>query len=258
MSVINSTIISQQQALRLRARQDLEDFKGIKRKTGEEWIIRTPGSYLPGVYETVVELQNAYIITPSRALQLRAVRTFVDDYKKERRAGEEWLVTINDTSYHILDIFEEYVGIVEVTVLDKTQYAVVVDPLDEETGKNRMGAKELRAGEICFFLRPGESLEGGIKDKYILAEDTALLLKAKEAFNDVDGEHAPGDRWMVQGPRDYIPPVQVEVVEVRRRIPLDKNEGIYIRDTRTGLVRSETAKACLLEAHEELWEKDLT
>jgi len=257
-SVVQAVIIGEQQALRLRARQDLEDRNGSKRKTGEEWIIRKPGSYLPNIYETVVELQNSYIITPAKAVQLRAVRNFEDVYSKDRRAGEEWLVTSKDTSFHILDVFEEYVGMVPITVLNKTQYCLILDPLDEETGTNRMGAKVLVVGETSFFLRPAESLEGGIKNTYILADDNALLLRAKELFKDSEGEHLPGDKWMVHGPRGYIPPVEVEVLEVRKRIPLDKNEGIYVRDTRTGLVRSETAKAYLLEAHEELWEKELT
>lgn len=39
---------------------------------------------------------------------------------------------------------------------------------------------------------------------------------------------------MIHGPCAYIPPVEVEVVENREKIPLDKNEGIYVRDTRTG------------------------
>jgi phenylacetaldehyde dehydrogenase len=34
---------------------------------------------------------------------------------------------------------------------------------------------------------------------------------------------------MIYGPRDYIPPVEVEIVEKRVSIPLDENEGIYVR-----------------------------
>jgi len=31
---------------------------------------------------------------------------------------------------------------------------------------------------------------------------------------------------MISGPTDYVPPVQVEIVEKRKAIPLDENEGI--------------------------------
>lgn len=63
---------------------------------------------------------------------------------------------------------------------------------------------------------------------------------------------------MVQGPRVYVPPIQVEILEYRSRIPLDTNEGVYVRDIRTGLVRCEFGKSYMLEAHEEFWLKELT
>ncbi|NER81216.1 MAG: colicin uptake protein, partial [Leptolyngbya sp. SIO1D8] len=71
-------------------------------------------------------------------------------------------------------------------------------------------------------------------------------------------EHRPGDLWMIRGPRDYIPPVQVEVAERRRAIPLDKNEGLYVRDTQTGELKLVTGpQAYMLSPYEELWEKEL-
>lgn len=39
---------------------------------------------------------------------------------------------------------------------------------------------------------------------------------------------------MIYGPCIYTPPIEVEVLEHRRKIALDKNEGIYVRDTKTG------------------------
>jgi len=47
------------------------------------------------------------------------------------------------------------------------------------------------------------------------------------------------------------------LIEVRHKIPLDKNEGIYIRDIRTGIIRSVMDESYLLKAHEELWDKEL-
>lgn len=44
---------------------------------------------------------------------------------------------------------------------------------------------------------------------------------------------------MIRGPTEYVPPVEVEVVCERKAIPLDENEGIYVRDIKTG-------KVCLL------------
>ena len=62
---------------------------------------------------------------------------------------------------------------------------------------------------------------------------------------------------MIRGPTDYIPAVEGEVVLRRKAIPLDVNEGIYVRDVKTGKVRSVIGKTYLLTENEELWEKDL-
>ena len=39
-------------------------------------------------------------------------------------------------------------------------------------------------GEKSFFLQPGETMEKGIQDVYILEEDEALICKALLAFKD--------------------------------------------------------------------------
>ena len=259
VDTVKAVIIGKGQALRLRAREQTTDVNGVTRANGEEWLIRTPGAYLPRIYETVVELQNPVILNTRTALHLRATKKFEDVYGKLRNPGDEWLVTHDMSTHHIYDVYEEYIDIVELTTLTKSQYAYVVDPVDPKTGKNRLGAKELRKGETAFFLQPGEYLDGGIRDVYILGDDNSLLLKANEKYIGEDGAtHEPGDKWMVKGPTSYIPPIQVEVVEKRNKIPLDKNEGVYVRDTKTGLVRSEIGKTFMLAAHEELSEMELS
>jgi len=62
---------------------------------------------------------------------------------------------------------------------------------------------------------------------------------------------------MIYGPCDYIPPVEVEIVEKRTQIPLDENEGIYVRDITSGKVRAVIGTAYMLRPTEELWNKDL-
>lgn len=62
---------------------------------------------------------------------------------------------------------------------------------------------------------------------------------------------------MVRGPKDYIPAVEAEVVLRRKAIPLDVNEGIYVRDVKTGKIRSVIGSTYLLTENEELWDKDL-
>ena len=67
----------------------------------------------------------------------------------------------------------------------------------------------------------------------------------------------PGDRWMIRGPCEYVPPVEVEVIAHRKAIPLDENEGIYVRDIKSGKVRAVCGQTYMLNQDEELWEKIL-
>jgi len=122
-----------------------------------------------------------------------------------------------------------------VTTLNSRQYAVVVDPIDAD-GKPQLGQKRLVRGEKSFFLQPGESLERGIQDVYVLGEDEGLIVRCVESFEDANkAKRVSGDRWMVKGPCDYVPSINEEVVTRRKAIPLDENEGIYVRDIKTGM-----------------------
>eukprot|EP00296_Roombia_truncata_P007531 JP445970.1.p1 GENE.JP445970.1~~JP445970.1.p1 ORF type:complete len:844 (-),score=263.76 JP445970.1:168-2465(-) len=258
---IGAVIVNDNQALRLRADLPTVDVNGTQRYSGEEWLVRTVGAYLPQVTETVVAIVSANVLTPLNALHLRAMRNFTDIGGKTRLAAEEWLVTYKDRPAHIPDVYEKVVGTVAVTVLSNRQFVIVLDPYDSK-GVQQLGSRELRKGPCAFFLLPGERMEAGIQDVYVLNEDEALLLRAKESFMDVDSEaevvdRKPGSRWMIHGPRDYFPSVEVEVIERRKTIPLDHNEGIYIRDVKSGCVRIQQGQSYLLKAHEELWEKTL-
>lgn len=71
----------------------MKDSKGIERKTGEEWLIRESGLYLPGVYEEIVNVYESYILTAEKAIHLKATREFQDNYGIKRKAGEEYLIT---------------------------------------------------------------------------------------------------------------------------------------------------------------------
>ena len=260
VETITARVIKPNQALRLLARQNCIDRQGDRRRAGEEWLVREEGTYLPGVDEEVVGIIKAYVLTERKALHLRAKRTFTDTFARQRKAGDEWLVTFEDTEIHIPDVYEEVVGEVEITTLGDREWCIVVNPIDA-SGKPQLGMREVRQGRTSFFLHPGEFLENGIQKVYVLGEQEALLLRAREAFNEGDGdvlEHHPGDLWMIAGPRDYIPRVEVEVVERRKAIPLDKNEGIYVRDIQTGELKLVSGPmAYMLSPYEELWEKPL-
>jgi major vault protein len=254
VEITKAIIIKPNQAVRLKARKDFTDAEGNPRKAGEEWLIRIEGAYLPDVHEEVRETISAYVLTEKKALHLTAITTFTDVFKNLRKAGEQWLVTLADAETHIPDVYERVVGEVPITTLTSRQYCVVVDPV-EEHGRNQLGKRELRKGEGSFFLRPGERLENGIQNVHVLEDDEALLLSAREIFEDGKASRQPGERWMIRGPCDYIPNIYVDIIEKRRSIPLDQNEGIYVRDIKTGQVRAVTAESYMLNQNEELWEK---
>jgi major vault protein len=133
---------------------------------------------------------------------------------------------------------------------------VILDPCDDK-GNPQLGRRKLVKGEKSFFLLPGERLEKGIQNIYVLGENEGLILRALEGITEKDKTRSPGDKWMIRGPGEYVPPVEVEVVTKRMAIPLDENEGIYVRDTKTGKVRAVIGETFMLNQDEEMWEKDL-
>nr|XP_046271046.1 major vault protein [Scatophagus argus] len=282
LETIKATVIRENQAIRVRARKEGVDRGGVHRVTGEEWLVSKVGAYLPGAHEEVIDIVNAFILTDKKALHVRAVRAFKDAGGRDRRTGEEWLVTMADREAHIPSVSEEVVGVVDVTTLNSRQYCVILDPVGPD-GKPQLGKKRVVKGERSFFLQPGERLEHGIQDVYVLSEEEGLVLRAVEAFDDTE-EHEgeeddeedeelrqerakrsrrsgilrrPGDRWMLRGPSEYVPPATVEVVLRRQAIPLDENEGIYVRDIKTGKVRAVIGHTYMLTQDEELWQKEL-
>ncbi len=110
VETVKAITIKPNQALRLSARQNCRDRNDTPRRAGEEWLVREEGAYLPGVDEEVQDIIDAYILTEQKALHLKAKRTFNDIFGRQRKAGDEWLVTFEDAEIHIPDVYEEVVG----------------------------------------------------------------------------------------------------------------------------------------------------
>ena len=60
---IRATVIKPNQAIRLRARKECHDRNDEARFTGEEWLVKQTGAYLPGAYEEVISIVEAYVLT---------------------------------------------------------------------------------------------------------------------------------------------------------------------------------------------------
>lgn len=56
-------MIGPNQAIRLRARKECQDRDSNPRVTGEEWLVKKTGAYLPGAYEEVISIVEAYVLT---------------------------------------------------------------------------------------------------------------------------------------------------------------------------------------------------
>lgn len=86
-------------------------------------------------------------------------------------------------------------------------------------------------------------LDDIIFDNQILKDDEALLVMANTQLEtkDQSGElvvRKACEKWMEYGPCNYVPPIGVEIIERRQKLALDKNEGIYVRDTKSGNIRT--------------------
>jgi major vault protein len=73
--------------------------------------------------------------------------------------------------------------VVNITTLTNRQYCVILDPVDDK-GVPQLGRRKLVKGEKSFFLMPGEKLEKGIQNIYVLGEAEGLILRAVEGFSD--------------------------------------------------------------------------
>lgn len=263
VGLVKALIISTVSVIALKAQRNLTDDEGIPRRAGEQWLYRKQGSYLPSnPYILYTGEVKGKLINDFVAIQLKAASDFKDIYGVSRKAGESWLVKKEIASIHFVDPYETFVKEVPITIVKDREFCIVNNPVEfgaEGQRVQKFGGRKRITGPASFFLEPFEELEDGHPmEIYVLKEDQALLLYAEHEFVDGKGTtHYPGERWLVKGPGEYIPPIEVRILEVRSAIPLHKNEGIYIRDEKTGVVRAQIGSTYMLLAHESLWEKEL-
>jgi major vault protein len=68
------------------------------------------------------------VLKETIGLHLRTEKNFEDVYGIKRRAGEEWLVTNENSELHILDIYEILVAQVKAVSLGSREYCVIENP----------------------------------------------------------------------------------------------------------------------------------
>lgn len=90
----------------VKAKRNLVDSEGIERVAGKKWLVRKNGAYMPNVFEEVLEVRKALVLTDKKCIWLKAIKNMIDVYGIERRAGDEWLVGISLAETHIFDVNE--------------------------------------------------------------------------------------------------------------------------------------------------------
>lgn len=259
VTAVGALVVKSNEVVFLSARQSHADETGTTRVAGEVWSVRAEGIYFPHPLATVVSVETETVLSPDVALLVQAKTNHFDAlFQKERKLGDTWLVTENETSIFVPSKEVNKVKTVDRIALGPRQYCLVRHPYHD--GENRWGAVEMRQGVSSFFPHPGEEIMGRpVRNAFVLSECEALLVEARNTFTDEDGvTRAVATRWLVRGPRCYIPPLSVRVLEQRCPLPLDVNSGVYVRNISTGAIRSVYGKPFLLSEDEALWEKPVS
>ncbi|CAB4054070.1 MVP [Lepeophtheirus salmonis] len=163
-------------------------LKVIRNFTDENDVKRKRSRFLKTITAQIIHENEALKLSASRetidrsgikhvadvAILVRAKATFKDKFGVERKNGDKYLITFEDTSAFIPEVQEEIIGTVDAITLDSRQYCTILNPHDSE-GKAKLGHRKIVKGEISFFLKPGEVLEDGINEVYILGEDEEIL-----------------------------------------------------------------------------------
>lgn len=265
----DAVIVKFNESLKLRAKNKHKDQTGVNREVGEEYLWSKEGAYLVGVDETLVAVVPATVLTRTSAIHVEVLKAFHDSRpwaNRVRKPGEFYLLTNEQTAEFTPFPTEKIVKTIGLTAISNCQWAVILDPVNDQ-GVPQLGRRKV-VTNTTFFLQPGERLESGVRSTYVLSEDEALLLSATEEFEDIeDGKpikRTPGELWLIRGPCEYIPHSSVKInkdkngEEKRRKIVLSETEGVYVRNTLTGEIRSVIGGTYMLSAVEELWEKELS
>jgi major vault protein len=110
-------------------------------------------------------------------------------------------------------VFETVVGTVQIKTVNRREWVVIQNPV--ENGSLQHGKKIIIRGEKNFFLQPGEVLLA-TNSVHVLTADKALLLQAVKPFeeNTAQGRitRKAGEVWILPGPAEYWPTLDVKVV----------------------------------------------
>jgi len=124
---------------------------------------------------------------------------------------------------------EILIGKVNLTQVLKKEFIRIGNPVIN--GKNAYGSQKVVRGEISFFLQPGETLALKQTPIYVLTAQQAIEVLCLTSFEDNStGESIKrhvGEEWLIQGPREYCPTVEVSVLRNRQAITFGDNLNFF-------------------------------
>ncbi|KAK7199900.1 major vault protein [Novymonas esmeraldas] len=265
---VAACVVERGSALWCTTRETFTDSEsGLQHYAGDKYMRVAAGMCFLQSCESLLRSVEGTVLRSEDGLHVQPTKTYTDPRSPFREAGvvrkanEPFLVTGDMCTCFALHPYDRVVKKVRRTHVSAAHYAVVLDSA---------GARRV-VTDTVFFLQPGEKLEGGhLRPAYLLGEAEAVLVTAVGNFTDETCTppvlRRGGDRWLVRGPCSFIPSDQVRVVptaktggDVRRAYLLGEGDGLYVRNSVTGVVRCVPGPCSyLLTAEEELWEKPLS
>eukprot|EP01124_Arcella_intermedia_P026631 TRINITY_DN5052_c0_g1_i1.p1 TRINITY_DN5052_c0_g1~~TRINITY_DN5052_c0_g1_i1.p1 ORF type:complete len:428 (+),score=93.24 TRINITY_DN5052_c0_g1_i1:56-1339(+) len=233
VELVKATVVKPTQALRLKATKNFVDRTGVERLTGSEWHYTEEGFYLPAIEEQILKVEQPVILTNQAALHLRALYDFTDASGVERKAGSEWLVTNDQMESIIPHVSSAVVGTVNITTIGKREWMALQNPYEND--KPTFGKQVIIRGDRNFFLKPGEEIVSGPTQVEVLTADEALVVSALKTFTDNSSgrniRRQAGEKWLVLGPKEYWPPLEVNVIRRTKALVSVGNYYLFQADS---------------------------
>ncbi|CAG9583709.1 conserved hypothetical protein [Leishmania major strain Friedlin] len=252
-----------------------DSVTGLKHYAGDKYMYVAEGMHFLQPFESLQCFVKGVVLSAEEGLHVQPTKTYADPrtpFRENgitRKANEPFLVTGDLCPCFVLHPYDKLLKTVKRTHVSASQYAVILHPVGDD-GNASVGARRI-VTDTSFFLKPGETLEKDHpRSAYLLCEQEAVLVTALGSFTDSSCtppvQRYDGDRWLVQGPCSFIPSDLMRVVpnaktgaEVRRPYLLSEGDGLYVRNSVTGVVRCLPGPCSyLLTAEEEVWEKPLS
>ncbi len=247
-------VLNRYQAVLVKALTDFPeqvDGAQTERRSGDEWLVRGPGHYIPPVEVTVLDFDVRAIIL--KDTEYCVVLNPYDEEKKTVRPGQRRVIE-GEASFF----------------LHPGEVMEVPDPIPGDSFHQAAQGVGYQLTEYLFGsagipAKERESyLKRCIRKKHVLGRREGLHVQALEglAEEQPQGSEAvqrkAGHTWLVSGPRTYVPCDKTRILKKVKAISLSQGEGIYIRDLIKGVVRLyKGSRELMLAPHQIPFEKDL-